>query len=100
LAIQIQYEIKLDLDNKLVIIENRTLEEFKESKAIKAALAGMRPILVALILKATIDLAKEYYLDLKSIIIATIIGIVLFKKNINPILAIVISGLLGLMFYL
>ena len=84
----------------LVIIANRTLEKFKESKAIKAALTGMRPILIALILKATIDLAKESYIDLKSIIIATIIGIVLFKKNINPILAIVISGVLGLMFYL
>lgn len=84
----------------LVIIANRTLEKFKESKAIKAALAGMRPILIALILKATIDLAKESYIDLKSIAIATIIGIVLFKKNINPILAIVTSGALGLMFYL
>lgn len=84
----------------LVIIANRTLEKFKESKAIKAALTGMRPVLIALILKATIDLAKESYLDLKSIIIATIIGIVLFKKNINPILAIVVSGVLGLIFYL
>ncbi|WP_300380359.1 chromate transporter [Clostridium sp.] len=84
----------------LVIIANRTLEKFKESKSIKAALMGMRPVLIALILKATIDLAKESYLDLKSIVIATIIGIILFKKKINPILAIVISGLLGLMFYL
>ena len=84
----------------LVIIANRTLEKFKESKVIKAALTGMRPVLIALILKATIDLAKESYIDLKSIIIATIIGVVLFKKNINPILAIVASGLLGLMFYL
>ena len=84
----------------LVIIANRTLEKFKESKVIKAALTGMRPVLIALILKATIDLAKESYLDLKSVVIATIIGVVLFKKNINPILAIVASGLLGLMFYL
>lgn len=84
----------------LVIIANRTLEKFKESKAIKAALAGMRPVLIALILKATIDLAKESYLDLKSIIIATIIGIVLFKKKINPILSIVVAGVLGLVFYL
>lgn len=84
----------------LVIIANRTLEKFKESKVIKAALTGMRPVLIALILKATIDLAKESYLDLKSVVIATIIGIVLFKKNINPILAIVAAGILGLIFYL
>ena len=57
----------------LVSIISKMLEKFKESSVIKAALLGMRPVLIALIIKAFIDLAKESYVDLKSLIIASII---------------------------
>lgn len=85
----------------LVAIISKMLEKFKESKAIKAALLGMRPILIALIIKAFLDLAKESYIDLKSLIITTIIGILLLnkRKKIHPILVIVIAAVLGLIFY-
>lgn len=85
----------------LVAIISKMLEKFKESKVIKAALLGMRPILIALIIKAFLDLAKESYIDLKSLIITTIIGILLLnkRKKIHPILVIVIAAVLGLIFY-
>lgn len=85
----------------LVTIISKMLEKFKESITIKAALLGMRPILIALIIKAFLDLAKESYGDLKSIIITTIIGILLLNKKIkiHPILVIVIAAVLGLVFY-
>ena len=79
---------------------NKTLDKFKESRAIKAALLGMRPVLIALIIKAFIDLAKESYLDFKSIIIGIIIAGVLLSKRVHPILVIVISAVMGLIFYL
>ena len=47
-----------------------------------------------------IDLAKESYVDLKSIIITIIIGIILVSKKVHPILVIVIAAILGLIFYL
>ncbi|MBD7916597.1 chromate transporter [Clostridium sp. Sa3CUN1] len=84
----------------LVSIISKMLEKFKESTVIKAALMGMRPVLIALIIKAFLDLAKESYLDLKSLIIAAIIGLVLLSKKLHPILVIVLAGVIGLVFYM
>ncbi|MBS5885773.1 MAG: chromate transporter [Clostridium sp.] len=84
----------------LVSIISKTLDKFKESTVVKGALMGMRPVLIALIIKAFLDLAKESYLDLKSIIITSIIGVVLLSKKVHPILVIVIAAILGLIFYL
>ena len=84
----------------LVTIINKILDKFKESITVKAILAGMRPILIALIIYAFIDLAKESYVDFKSIIITIIIGIILVSKKVHPILVIVIAAILGLIFYL
>lgn len=84
----------------LVTIINKLLDKFKESKTIKAALLGMRPVLIALIIYAFIDLAKEAYIDVKSIIITLIIGLILLSKKVHPILVIVIAAGLGLLFYL
>lgn len=84
----------------LVSIINKVLNKFKESIVVKSMLAGMRPILIALIIYAFIDLAKESYMDFKSIIITIIIGIILLSKKVHPILVIVIAAILGLIFYL
>lgn len=84
----------------LVTVINKLLDKFKESKVIKAALLGMRPVLIALIIYAFIDLAKEAYVDIKSIIITLIIGVILLSKKVHPILVIVIAAVLGLLFYL
>ena len=84
----------------LVSIISKILNKFKESIVIRSMLAGMRPILIALIIYAFIDLAKEVYIDLKSIIITLIIGVILLSKKVHPILVIVIAAVLGLIFYL
>ena len=84
----------------LVTVINKLLDKFKESKVIKAALLGMRPVLIALIIYAFIDLAKEAYVDIKSIIITLIIGAILLSKKVHPILVIVIAAVVGLLFYL
>ena len=83
----------------LVTVINKLLDKFKESKVIKATLLGMRPILIALIIYAFFDLAKEAYIDIKSIIITLIIGVILLSKKVHPILVIVIAVILGLVFY-
>ena len=84
----------------LVSIISKMLEKFKESTVIKAALMGMRPVLIALIIKAFLDLVKESYLDFKSLIIAGIIGLILLSKKVHPILVIVIAAIIGLVFYI
>lgn len=84
----------------LILILNRILDKFKKSKTIQAALLGMRPALIALIIYAFWDLAKEAYIDIKSIIITIIITVVLLSKKVHPILVIVIAAILGLVFYI
>ncbi len=59
---------------------------------------GMRPALIGLIIYAFLNLASQSYVDLKSIIIGIITFILLLSKKIHPILIIVISGLLGIVF--
>lgn len=83
----------------LVSIATHYIIKFKDSKLLKAALSGMKPALIGLIISAFFSLAKESYLDIKSIIIAIIIALLSFKTKIHPILIIVISGALGFAFY-
>lgn len=65
----------------------------------KAALAGMRPALIGLIISVFLSLGRESYKDIKSIIIGIIIMALLFTNKLHPILIIVISGVLGVIFY-
>lgn len=84
----------------LVSIISKVLAKFKNSVVVKSALLGMRPVLIALILSAFLELAKESYLDFKSIVITIIIGGLLLIKKIHPILVIVIAAILGVIFYI
>ena len=81
----------------LVVIINRILDKFKEFKMVQAALLGMKPALIALIIYAFWDLAIDAYKDWKSIFITVIIAVVLWSKKVHPIL--VIAAILGLVFY-
>jgi len=73
--------------------------KFKESKILTSALSGMRPALIGLIVSVFLSLGYESYRDANSVIIALIIGGLLYKTKLHPILIIVISGLLGTVFY-
>lgn len=83
----------------LVLIVSKTLNKFKENKFIKGALLGMRPVLVALVVKAFIDLAKTSYTSISTVIIGGIITILIFYRKLNPIICIVVSAVLGLIIY-
>ena len=83
----------------LVSIASKAMEKFKESKVLKGALLGMRPVLIALIIQAFVDLAKDAYVDIKSVIITLIIGALLLSKKVHPIVCIIIAGILGVVFY-
>ncbi len=83
----------------LVSIASHYILKFKDSLILKSAFLGMRPALIGLIICAFISLAKQSYLDIKSIIIGAIITVLLFTNKVHPILIIVISGVLGIIFY-
>jgi chromate transporter len=83
----------------LVSIANHYILKFKESKALGAALMGMRPALIGLIISAFLSLAKGAYKDFKSVFIGIIIMGALLSKKIHPILVIVIAAVLGIILY-
>jgi chromate transporter len=83
----------------LVSIATHYMIKFKNSKVLKNALIGMRPALIGLIISAFISLAGKAYLDAKSVIIGAIILLISLKSKLHPILIIVLSGVLGVIFY-
>lgn len=83
----------------LVFIVSHYLVKFKESKIVKSALLGMRPILIGLIISAVLSLSKGVYSDIKSVIIVFITLGLLLRDKIHPIVVIIISAVMGLIFY-
>lgn len=83
----------------LVFIVSHYLVKFKESKIVKSALLGMRPILIGLIISAVLSLSKGVYSDIKSVIIVLITLGLLLRDKIHPIVVIIISAVMGLIFY-
>ncbi|KAJ51129.1 chromate transporter protein [Clostridium tetanomorphum DSM 665] len=83
----------------LVSIATHYILKFRESKVLTAALMGMRPALIGLIISAFLSLAKGAYKDLKSVIIGVLIMGTLLSKKIHPILVIGIAAILGVIFY-
>ncbi len=83
----------------LVSIANHYILKFKESHIMKAALAGMRPALIGLIISVFLSLGRESYKDIKSIVIGIIVFSLLLINKIHAILIIIISGILGIIFY-
>lgn len=83
----------------VVIILSKNIDKLKNNKYVAGAIVGMKPVLIALIISAFYSLAKDSYLDFKSIIIGIITLALLQYKKIHPILVIVIAAILGIIVY-
>lgn len=88
----------------LVLIASHYIEAFKSNPYIDAALKGMRPALIGLILSATFSSSTDVFLPMsintiKSIIIALGAMFLLLKTKIHPILVIVLSAVAGFIFF-
>ncbi len=83
----------------LVSIANHYILKFRESYIMKAALTGMRPAMIGLIISVFISLGRESYKDIKSVVIGIIILGLLLTSKLHPILIILIAAVLGVVFY-
>lgn len=83
----------------LIFLANYFFNKFKNSKILYNALKGMRPALVGLIISVFLTMSFESYRDLNSILIAVIIGFLLYKTKVHPILIIVIAAIIGIVLY-
>jgi len=73
--------------------------KFKHLKQVSWILKGIRPAVLGLIAAACISIGKVSIVDFKGVIIALLVFAGVYKFKINPILAIFISGGLGVLFY-
>ena len=73
--------------------------KFKDAPAVRAVLMGIRPAVTALIAAAAISLVKASFVDIAGPIIAVLVLIGMFRLDLNPILAIVLAGIVGVFLY-
>lgn len=73
--------------------------KFKHLKQVNWVLKGIRPAVLGLIAAACIKIGRISIVDIKGTIIALLVFAGVYKLKINPIIAIFISGGLGVLFY-
>lgn len=73
--------------------------KFKHIKQVNWVLKGIRPAVLGLIASACYKIGVISIVDIKSVIIGVLVFLGVYKFKIHPILALVISGLLGIVFY-
>lgn len=73
--------------------------KFKNSPYIDWVFKGIRPVVLGLIASAAVSVAKSTFIDIKSVIIAIFLFYIVTFKKFNPILAIVVAGVLGVILY-
>jgi len=93
----------------IIIIISKIISKFLNNKYVNYAMQGVRPVVVGLIFAVVVSLIYAAFLpngfDIKNISFASIIifaiSVVMlsFKKTKNPILIIVTSGILGIVFF-
>lgn len=83
----------------LSLIVSIYFNKFKHLEQVNWMLKGIRPAVLGLIAAACINIGKISFVDLKSVIIGILTFIGVYRFKINPIIALAISGVLGVVFY-
>jgi chromate transporter len=73
--------------------------KFKHLDQINWVIRGIRPAVLGLIAAACIKIGKVSIIDFKGAIIALLVFAGVYKLKINPIIALLLSGVLGVIFY-
>lgn len=76
-----------------------SLNKFKNSPYVNWIFEGIRPIVIGLILAAAINIGRTTLVDLKSVAIAISLFYLVTFKKLNPIIAIVMAGILGIILF-
>ncbi|QUH24725.1 chromate transporter [Serpentinicella alkaliphila] len=77
----------------------KLITKHKDIPIIEGIFKGIRPSVIGLIGAACVSLFNTSIIDLKSLAIAVIVLIALYKFKLHPIGAIIFSGFLGILFY-
>ena len=97
----------------IIILISKILNKFKESQLVQEVFYGLRPASTGLIIAAGLGVAKIALLHLdqyeitkniadllnyKAIILAVVIYLILRKKDFHPILMVIASAVIGIIF--
>lgn len=75
------------------------LNKFKDSPYTDWFFSGIRPIVLGLIASAAVSVAMDAFVDLKSILLGTGLFYLVAFVKLNPIYAIVLAGITGVILY-
>lgn len=75
------------------------VNKFKDSPYSDWFFRGIRPIVLGLIASAAVSVAMDAFIDIKSVLITLGIFYIVTFKRLNPIIAIIIAGITGVIFY-
>jgi len=83
----------------LVLICAVLFEKVKGNKWIKAAVTGIRPVAIAIIAAAVLNIAKSSFDDWWALIPFAVAAVLTFKFKKGPILCILVCGAIGIVLY-
>ncbi|MCB5559753.1 chromate transporter [Anaerosalibacter bizertensis] len=83
----------------VIILIAHFLWKFKNSPYVDWAFKGIRPVVLGLIVSASISVAKNAFIDFKSVIIGGVLFYLISFKKLHPILAIILAGVAGVLVY-
>ncbi len=73
--------------------------KFKNSPYSDWFFIGIRPIVLGLIGAASVSVAMDAFIDIKSILITVVLFYLVSFKELNPIFAIILAGITGVVLY-
>ncbi|MEW6171061.1 MAG: chromate transporter [Candidatus Omnitrophota bacterium] len=72
---------------------------FQENLIVQAVFKGLRPAVFALIVVAAFSIGRACVVDIRGLILAGLVIFAIIFLKLNPILALIISGCIGVLFF-
>jgi chromate transporter len=83
----------------IVIFAATAIQKYRNSSWMNCAFLNLRPAVIGLITSATLSLGRTSIVDLRSVLIAGLTAVLVFKTKLHPVVIILISGAVGGVFY-
>lgn len=83
----------------IILIIAHFLTRVKDSPYVSWAFTGIRPVVLGLITAASLTVAKDAIIDIKSLVLMVILFYLTSFKKLHPILVIVMAGIVGAFIY-
>ena len=83
----------------IILLISTVFFSFKDNNIVQAAFKGLRPAVLSLIIVAALTVGKVSIYDAKSVVVVIFVVAAVWFFKINPILALIISGTAGIIFF-